>query len=157
MNLSKAITAYKKMRKTTLSCRVIEGQRLLDLAKKGTTAQQGKVRGLIETTPSLIIECHCERSHDCAFWTAEGCLCSHWKEYPDLKALQCASLQVVGKSGSMLYRIGMGIVHSRVRRRAITGISRSSLSSLLLANAPTYNPASTYSPISDEETSWLSR
>jgi hypothetical protein len=113
---TKAITNYKKMKvkTTSLPCRVMEAQRLIEMVRlAGSKIQQWTVRKMLEKTKGLEIICKC---HDdlCAFLEADSdgtryCTCTDW-ESTTRPALSCKNLEVIGHEGNKVFKIGEGFI-----------------------------------------------
>jgi hypothetical protein len=116
---TRAISNYRKMkvRTTSLPCRVMEAQRLIEEVRlSGSGIQQLSVRKMLEKTKGLEIICNC---HDdrCAFVETEPdgthyCTCTDW-ESTTRPALKCRDLNVIGHEGNRVFKIGEGFIHIR--------------------------------------------
>ncbi len=111
---TRAITNYKKMKvkTTSLPCRVMEAQRLIEMVRlAGSKIQQWTVRKMLEKTKELEIVCKC---HDdrCPFVESDSdgtrfCTCVDW-ESTTRPVLSCKNLEVIGHRGNKVFKIGEG-------------------------------------------------
>jgi hypothetical protein len=113
---TRAITTYKKMKvkTTSLPCRVIEAQRLINVVRDGTMVQQSSVRKMIEKSKLLEVICKCQ-DDDCPFLELDSdrtryCTCVDWESTSSWGALQCKDLEVVGHQSNRVFKIGEGFL-----------------------------------------------
>ncbi len=118
---TKAIANYRKMKvkTTSLPCRVMEAQRLIETVRDyGAPFQQFRVRGMLEKTKGLEIVCRCH-DDNCPFLESDSdgtryCSCVDW-EGTTRPALSCKELEVIGHLGMKVFKIGEGFVRSEWR------------------------------------------
>ncbi len=115
---SRAIANYRKMKvkTTSLPCRVMEAQRLIEIVRiAGSRIQQWRVRKLLNKAP-LEIVCRCH-DDNCPFLESDSdgtryCTCVDWEAHPRENPLGCKTLEVIGHQGNKVFKIGEGFVQT---------------------------------------------